>query len=374
MSSTNLTDFRDQFAARARQQLQALDLDMADSKALIFHAALFSALDKVLSTPLIGRETLALFAAMSSADIDTWLADPAHRVTWQRLCSDEARIVQSALQDDALRPRLMGSALAWTDILASSAMQGWMAGKAAFLAPYVAANAGCLALTAAHRSSMDKFAAVSAAMALMANHPAWLAAINANAAAQEAIAASVLALREIAKSLPALLALYPHAGIMVALCADMTAATDAWSLVSSEVQAGRTIMAGTLIDNAQVRSALHGNSALVSVLSNSNGAALYQWLFSNRMTVTQASFACNTTPVASGINGKMVLLALAVKGDGVAANTYLYFGGQAREVANLATLPALNTSHKLLGCLSTPTVSMSSSYGNVTMNIGFLMV
>ena len=187
MSSNNLADFRDQYIARAKTLLQGTDLANADSKTLILTGAVFGGLDKVINAPLIGRDTLALFDAMTSADIDVWLADASHRSVWQRLCSDEAKTIQVALQDDVLRPKLLGSTLAWTDILVSSVMQTWIQTKAAYLVPYIAAIPGCLTLTASSRTTMDKFASVQAAMTLIYASTNWLNAIAANTPAQDAI-------------------------------------------------------------------------------------------------------------------------------------------------------------------------------------------
>ena len=376
MSATNLTDFRDQYIARARTLLQGVDLAAADNKTLILNGALFSALDKVINAPLIGRDTLALFDAMTSADIDVWLADASHRSVWQRLCTDEAKTIQVALQDDLLRPKLMGSTLAWTDIIASSVMQTWIQTKAAYLVPYVAAIPGCLTLTASSRTTMDKFASVQAAMTLVYASTNWLNAIAANTPAQDAIGASLIALRELAKSSVAINALYTKlTTIMVYLFADITASIDAWNFVSSEITAGRTTLATSFFGDAGIRTALHGNTGITTALT-STATALYQWLFTNKMTVFQRTYAASTAQSGAAIGGKILMLAMSGAYSG-AGPSYFYLTGsssQALAAATGASYITLTTAHKAVGSQNGPLYFTDASTGSYYMTLGYLVI
>ncbi|MFZ6875383.1 hypothetical protein ACO0LF_25230 [Undibacterium sp. Di27W] len=375
MSASNLSDFRDQYIARARALLQSADLAQANTNAMVINGALFGALDKVINAALIGRDTLALFDAMTSADIDIWLTDASHRSTWQRLCTDEARTLQVALQDDLLRPKLMGSTLAWTDILASSVMQTWIQTKAAYLAPYIAAIPGCLALTAASRTTMDKFASVQAAMTLIYANTNWLNAIAANTQAQDAIAASLIALRELGKSGVGMTALYTKlTSIMVYLFADATASVDAWNFVSSEIAAGRTVMPVTLFADAGIRNALHGNTGIASALT-STATALYQWLFANKMTVVQRNYNASTTQAGSGIGGKFLTLAMAGTYNSTAGNFYLISTtSQFAATSNGGSAPTLTTAHKQVGSQNGAMYYTDVSTGIFYMSIGYLAI
>lgn len=376
MSATNLTDTRDQFIARGRSLLQGADLANADIKTLILHGALFGALDKVINAPLIGKDTLALFDAMTSAEIDTWLADAAHRSTWQRLCTDEAKTIQVALQDDLLRPKLLGSALAWADIMASSVMQAWIQTKAAYLVPYIAAIPGCLSLTTSNRTVMDKFASVQAAMTLIVANAAWLAAIAANTPAQDAIGASTIALRELGKSTTGMTALYSKlTSIMVFLFADATAAVDAWNVVSSEIAAGRTVMPTAFFADAGIRAALHGNNGILTAL-NGTATALYQWLFSNKMTVVQRTYAASTTQNYGSIAGKVLILAMSGAYSGGAAS-YFYLTGTDGNVLQAQAGSAyitLTTGHKNVGRQNNPNYFTEASNNSYWMTIGYLVI
>ncbi|MDP1980562.1 hypothetical protein [Undibacterium sp.] len=376
MSSTNLADFRDQYIARARALLQGVDLAQANTNAMVINGALFGALDKVINAPLIGRDTLALFDAMTSAEIDTWLADAAHRSAWQRLCTDEARTIQVALQDDLLRPKLLGSTLAWTDILASSVMQTWIQGKAVYLVPYIAAIPGCLTLTTSSRTSMDKFASVQAAMTLIYASTNWLNAIAANSPAQDAIGASLTALRELAKSSAAMNALYTKlTSIMVFLFADAAASVDAWNFVSSEISAGRTTLASAFFGDAGVRNALHGNTGITTAL-NTTANALYQWLFTNKMTVFQRTYAASTTQSGAAIGGKILMLAMS-GAYSAAGPSYFYLTGtssQSLQTANGAGYITLTTAHKAVGSQTGPLYFTDASTGSYYMTLGYLVI
>ena len=375
MSATNLTDFRDQYIARARTLLQGVDLAAADNKTLILNGALFSALDKVINAPLIGRDTLALFDAMTSADIDVWLADASHRSTWQRLCSDEAKTIQVALQDDLLRPKLLGSVLAWTDILASSVMQTWIQTKAAYLVPYIAAIPGCLGLTASSRTTMDKFASVQSAMTLIYASANWLNAIVANTPAQDAIGASLIALRELGKSGTGMTALYTKlTTIMVYLFADATASIDAWNFVSSEITAGRTVIATTFFADAGIRAALHGNTGITTALTTT-ATALYQWLFTNKMTVLSRSYNANTAQQSAGIGGKFLTLAMAGTYNTGAGNFYLISTtSQFAATPNGSSSPTLTTANKQVGSQNGAQYFTDASTGIFYMSIGYLAI
>ncbi|MBI3727082.1 MAG: hypothetical protein HY254_01990 [Burkholderiales bacterium] len=375
MSSNNLAEFRDQYIARAKTLLQGTDLANADSKTLILTGAVFGGLDKVINAPLIGRDTLALFDAMTSADIDVWLADASHRSVWQRLCSDEAKTIQVALQDDVLRPKLLGSALAWTDILASSVMQTWIQTKAAYLVPYIAAIPGCLTLTASSRTTMDKFASVQAAMTLIFASTNWLNAIAINTPAQDAIGASLTALRELGKSGTGMTALYTKlTAIMVFLFADATASIDAWNFVSSEITAGRTAMATTLFADAGIRTALHGNTGITTALTTT-ATGLYQWLFTNKMTVLSRSYNANTAQQSAGIGGKFLTLAMAgTYSSGTGIFYLISTTSQFATTPNGSTSPALTTANKQVGSQNGAQYFTDASTGIFYMSIGYLAI
>ncbi|MFZ6712012.1 hypothetical protein [Undibacterium sp. TC9W] len=375
MSSNNLADFRDQYIARARALLQGVDLAQATTNIMVINGALFGALDKVINAPLIGRDTLALFDAMTSADIDVWLADASHRSVWQRLCSDESKTIQVALQDDVLRPKLLGSALAWTDILASSVMQTWIQTKAAYLVPYIAAIPGCLTLTASNRTTMDKFASVQAAMTLIYASTNWLTAIAANAPAQDAIGASLTALRELGKSGPGMTALYTKlTSIMVYLFADATASIDAWNFVSSEITAGRTVMPTAFFADAGIRTSLHGNTGITTALTTT-ATALYQWLFTNKMTVLSRSYNANTAQQSAGIGGKFLTLAMAGTYNSGAGNFYLTSTtSQFAATPNGSTSPTLTTANKQVGSQNGAMYFNDVSTGIFYMSIGYLAI
>ncbi|MFZ6730617.1 hypothetical protein ACO0LG_01660 [Undibacterium sp. Ji42W] len=375
MSSTNLADFRDQYIARASTLLKSADLAQANINTLVINGALFGALDKVINAPLIGRDTLALFDAMTSADIDVWLTDASHRSVWQRLCSDEAKTIQVALQDDVLRPKLLGSALAWEDIMASSVMQTWIQTKAAYLVPYIAAIPGCLTLTVASRTTMDKFASVQAAMTLIYASTNWLNAVAANTPAQDAIGASLTALRELAKSSVAMTALYTKlTTIMAYLFADATASLDAWNFVSSEITAGRTAMPTAFFADAGIRNALHGNTG-ISTAMTTTATALYQWLFTNKMTVVQRNYNATTAQQGAGIGGKFLTLAIAGTYNSTAGNFYLISTTtQYTATPNGSTSLTLTTANKQVGSQNGAMYFTDVSTGTFYMSIGYLAI
>ncbi len=196
MASTDLTDFRNQFLARAKTDLLAVDLSAATTNTLLIKSALLRGYDSVNRFDAIGLDAIYPITQMTGAELDAYLGDPSNRQSFETLLnSAEARI--ALVNSNAALTTIGGSLIAMQAVLAHSA--------AATLMTAIAASS-------------------TAMTALIANSTAW-ATVVASSAAMTAIAASSTAMTEVAASSTAMTAVAASATAMNAIIASSTAMT-----------------------------------------------------------------------------------------------------------------------------------------------------
>ena len=79
MSSTNLTDFRNQYLAKVKGRLTSADITNASDTDLILQSALLKAYDAVNRFDALGPDAVAPIASLTGAELQESLADASTR-------------------------------------------------------------------------------------------------------------------------------------------------------------------------------------------------------------------------------------------------------------------------------------------------------
>jgi hypothetical protein len=210
MSSTDLTNFRNQFLVAAQAKLQAVDITAADSNGLIIAGALLKQYDNVNKFDPVGPDAITPLTLMTGAQVEAYVTDPSGRQSFELILSGP----------EALKA-LVASSTAMTAVAASStAMTALLANSTAWAT--VVASSTAMTAVAASSTAMTAVAASSTAMtALLANSTAW-ATVVASSTAMTAVAASSTAMTAVAASSTAMTAVAASSTAMTAVAASDT--------------------------------------------------------------------------------------------------------------------------------------------------------
>lgn len=171
MSSTDLTDFRNQFLARAKADLLAVDLSTANNTTLIINAALLRGYDSVNKFDAIGPDAIYPITLMTGAELDTYLSDPVNAASFEAiLASTEARTA------------LVNSSTAMTAVAASATAMTAVIASATALSAVTASATAMTAVAASATAMTAVWASNTAADAVLTSSTARLAVYNADAA------------------------------------------------------------------------------------------------------------------------------------------------------------------------------------------------
>jgi len=197
MASTDLTDFRNQYLAKAKTELLAVDVATADRNTLIINAALLRGYDSVNKFDAIGPDAIYPLTLMTGAELNTYLSDPANAESFEAiLASPEARTA------------LLNSSTAFAAVIASST---------------------AMTAVAASSTAMTAVAASSTAMAAVIASSTAFAAVIASSTAMTAVAASSTAMTAVIASSTAMTAVAASSTAMTAIAASSTAMTAVWA-------------------------------------------------------------------------------------------------------------------------------------------------
>ncbi len=164
MASTSLTDFRNQFLAKAQAELLAVDLTAADRNTLIINSALLRGYDSV--SQFVGSaESIALFiASMSGAELETYLATDAN-LQWFTGVIQQPQNMTAIVSNATALATLLASTTALATVIASTTASALI-----FNSPYTWEN----------NTAADNLLTSSAARLAIYNSDAALAALQAN--------------------------------------------------------------------------------------------------------------------------------------------------------------------------------------------------
>lgn len=158
MSSTDLTDFRNQFLARAKANLLAVDLSTANNTTLIMNAALLRGYDSVNKFDAIGPDAIYPITLMTGAELDTYLSDPANAASFEAiLASTEARTA------------LVNSSTAMTAVIASATALSAVTASATAMTAVWASNTAADAVLTSSTARLAVYNDDTALSALQAN-------------------------------------------------------------------------------------------------------------------------------------------------------------------------------------------------------------
>jgi len=293
MASTDLTDFRNQFLARAQTDLLAVDLAAATTNTLLIKAALLRGYDSVNKFDAIGPDAIYPLTLMTGAELDTYLSDPANAASFEAiLSSTEART--ALVNSSTAMTAVAASATAMTAVIASAtALSAVTASATAMTA--VAASATAMTAVAASATAMTAVAASATAMTAVAASATAMTAVAASATAMTAVAASATAMTAVIASATALSAVTASATAMTAVAASATAMT--------AVAASATAMTAVTASATAMTAVWASNTAADAVLTSST-AKLAVYNADTALTALQA----NPTQVARqiGIGGRCV--------------------------------------------------------------------
>ena len=191
MSSTNLTDFRNQYLARAKTRLTAVDLANSDESSLILAAAVLRSYDSVNRFDAIIPEAIAPLELMTGAELDVYLQDASNRQSFELVLS---------------------SAEAMKALAASNTAMG-----------AVATSMRAMAAIATSSTAMTAFVASSTAMGNLISSTSAMATIGSSSIAMSIVAVSANATNLIASSASALSSILTGAPARAAIWSSSTA-------------------------------------------------------------------------------------------------------------------------------------------------------
>lgn len=188
MSSTNLTDFRNQYLTRTKLRLTAIDLSTADDKALIVASALLRGYDSVNRFDAIVPEAISSLESMTWPELNTYLQDASNRQAFEQILSSQEAMKAIAASGAAMASIALCS-IAMTAIAANSvAMTAITASSVAMGA--VSSSSLAMTAVAASNVAMTALVASNLAMNAVGSNGASMTALSINSTAVATILAS----------------------------------------------------------------------------------------------------------------------------------------------------------------------------------------
>lgn len=192
MSSSNLTDFRNQYLAKAKTVLTTVDLANCSETDLILQSAMLRAYDAVNRFDAITPEAISLLESMSAAELESYLSDASNRQSFEQVVSS----------GEAMRA-VVSSVGAMAAITNSAKAMSALAGSTTAWAS-VMANTAAYTVVLASATAMTAVAASSTAWAAVMNNSSAYALVLASATAMTAVAASPTAMAAVVASTSAM--------------------------------------------------------------------------------------------------------------------------------------------------------------------------
>jgi hypothetical protein len=214
MSSTSLTDFRNQFLSKVKSRLVGFDVSNSSDSDLIIQSALLKGFDAVSRFDAITPEAVSPLELMTGSELELYLGDASNRQSFELVLSSPEAMKAIASSVGAMGA-LSTSSKAMTALAASStAMTALAASSTAMTA--LAASLNARTVLFANATAMSTLSGSSMAIAKMASGAAGLdptswadmVALAASATAMSALAASATALAAMNASDTAMNALY----------------------------------------------------------------------------------------------------------------------------------------------------------------------
>jgi len=185
MSSTNLTDFRNQYLAKVSARLMSADVATATDTDLILQSALLKAYDAVNQFDTLGPGAVSTLAVMTGIELQTWLEDVANRQAFEAIIASTSTMTAVAASPAAMTV-VAASSTAISAVLANSS--AW---AAIVLSPVaisaVAASTTAMAALLANSAAWAAVLASQTAMATLLNATVARGAVWASASAMNAI-------------------------------------------------------------------------------------------------------------------------------------------------------------------------------------------
>ena len=289
MSSTNLTDFRNQFMTVTKGRMLATDLSALTDGQLIVQSVLLSAYDKVNKFDAITPEAIAPLETMTGAELNAYLTDASNRQSFEQvLASAEAMkalatsigaIAAIAASEKAMtalaassvaRPLLLGSAYYASTMRESAMAIGKMAAGLSGLDPSGYVDVSALAASSV---AMSALAASSVAMSALAASSVAMSALAASSVARSALFASVNAMSVLSGSSMAIAKMAAgEAGLTPASWNDM-AALAASATAMAALAASATAMSA-LLSASVARAAIWASATALTAIQNAPSAVL----------------------------------------------------------------------------------------------------
>ena len=185
MSSTDLTDFRNQFLEKAKTTLLSVDIAGADRNALIINAALLRGFDSVNRFDSIAVDSITLLTTMTGAELEAYISDPSNRQSFEVMIASSTAMAAVIASSPALAA-VIASSTAMTAVAASSTAMAAVAASSTAMAAVIASSTAMTAV-AASSTAMAAVAASSTAMTAVAASSTAISAMNASTAAKNAL-------------------------------------------------------------------------------------------------------------------------------------------------------------------------------------------
>jgi len=119
MSSTDLTNFRDQYLATVQARLLAANVTGATDTELLIQQALFKAYDAVNNIDIIGSGAVTLLASMTGTQLQTWIQDPSNRQAFESVIASSTAMAAVIASSTAMAA-VAASSTAMAAVAASS--------------------------------------------------------------------------------------------------------------------------------------------------------------------------------------------------------------------------------------------------------------
>ncbi|MEY4592701.1 MAG: hypothetical protein RIR18_1596 [Pseudomonadota bacterium] len=204
MSSTSLTDFRNQFLSKVKSRLVGFDVSNSSDSDLIIQSALLKGFDAVSRFDAITPEAVSPLELMTGSELELYLGDASNRQSFELVLSSPEAMKAIASSVGAMGA-LSTSSKAMTALAASSTA---MTALAASLNARTVLFANATAMSTLSGSSMAIAKMASGAAGLDPTSWADMVALAASATAMSALAASATALAAMNASDTAMNALY----------------------------------------------------------------------------------------------------------------------------------------------------------------------
>ena len=279
MSSTNLTDFRNQFMTVTKGRMLATDLSALTDGQLIVQSVLLSAYDKVNKFDAITPEAIAPLETMTGAELNAYLTDASNRQSFEQVLASAEAMKALATSIGAIAA-IAASEKAMTALAASSVARPLLLGSA-YYASTMRESAMAIGKMAAGLSGLDPsgyvdvsaLAASSVAMSALAASSVAMSALAASSVARSALFASVNAMSVLSGSSMAIAKMAAgEAGLTPASWNDM-AALAASATAMAALAASATAMSA-LLSASVARAAIWASATALTAIQNAPSAVL----------------------------------------------------------------------------------------------------